>query len=177
MIYAFFLISIQILQCDQESLFYLERGFIVLPTYKNNTNRRITHCDMGYMEWAPGEERRLPLFVPYLELGLTLVSDKPYVKQMVHDWIVTLEKHDVPFELNLPYHESFELSIHCVSGNAAVFFGDSSSSVEIKEGESHFSNYSYARCGYLRFVSPGDAELHVKVEERNTRNSLDRGYA
>ena len=147
-----------------------------MPTYKNNTKRRITHCDMGYLEWAPGEVKRLPFFVPYVELGLLLVSNEPHVKKMVHDWIISLKKPDVPFELTLPYHESFELSIYCVSGNAAVFFGDSYTSIEIKEGESHFSNYSYARCGVLKFVSAADAELHVKVEERNTRNTLDRGY-
>ena len=47
-----------------------------MPTYRNDTERRITHQDKNRLAWQPGETRALHFFVPYKELGLTLV-DRP----------------------------------------------------------------------------------------------------
>jgi hypothetical protein len=146
-----------------------------MPTYRNNTKRRITHADMSYMEWQPGEEKRLPFFVPHEELGLTLVSDQPAVNSVARSWVVTLIPGE-PLKLKLEYLEAFELSVFSESGSAAMRIGDSGDEVIITAASSHFSSYSYARCPYLTFV-PGEdeARLIVKQEERNTRNTLRRG--
>ena len=48
-----------------------------MPTYQNDTDHRITHSDMGYMSWQPGEQKKLSFYVPHEELGLTLVSNEP----------------------------------------------------------------------------------------------------
>ena len=45
-----------------------------MPTYRNDTETRITFPDKHYISWQPGEARALPFFVPHEMLGLTLVS-------------------------------------------------------------------------------------------------------
>ena len=138
-----------------------------MPTYRNETGRRVTHCDMNYMEWRPGEEKSLPFFVPHEKLGLTVVSDEPLVEKHVHDWTAELTPND-PLTVKLPYHEAFELSIHAASGSADVYIGDSAEPVTVNEMESHFSSaaYTYAKCPRLRLVSEEGAEIRIKVEER-----------
>ena len=145
-----------------------------MPTYKNNTDKRITHHDMNYIEWQPGESKELSFFVPHELLGLSLVSHLPDVKKSVHDWSINLMSN-IPESLELPYHEAFELSLYCNSGNVNIFIGDNTTPIIIKTGESHFSNYTFARCPKLRFFAAQNAILHVKVEERNTKNTLNRG--
>jgi hypothetical protein len=148
-----------------------------MPTYRNDTDHRITHADMGYMAWQPGEEKRLPFFVPHEELELTLVSDDPPAAgetSVARDWFIELTPND-PITLKLGYFEAFELSIHTVEGAAIMRIGDSETDVYITSEESHWSSYSYARCPYLTFSSEEAALIRVKQEERNTRNTLRRG--
>jgi hypothetical protein len=148
-----------------------------LPTYRNDTDRRITHCDMGYMEWRPGEEKRLSFFVPHEKLGLTVASPDPPVNRetsVAADWTVSLDPGD-PARLDLPYFEAFELSVFSLGGTAYMTVGDGEVEVTVSEDESHFSSYSYARCPYLTFGCDAAATVRVKQEERNTRNTLRRG--
>jgi hypothetical protein len=148
-----------------------------MPTYRNDTDHRVTHADIGYMTWQPGDEKRLPFFVPHEDLGLTLVSDDPPVAKetsVAQDWTIELTPDD-PITLKLRYFEAFELSIFSIEGIAAMRIGDSETDVTISEDESHFSSYTYARCPYLTFISDGDALIRVKQEERNTKNTLRRG--
>ena len=145
-----------------------------MPTYRNDTDRRVTHCDMGYMEWAPGEERRLSFHVPWGKLGLTLVSNEPPADSSTKSWTVELTPGD-PAVLYLEYWESFELSVISESGNAFMRIGDGADGAAVTEDTSHFSPYSYARCPYLTFESEGNATLLVKQEERNTKNTRRRG--
>jgi len=141
-----------------------------MPTYRNDTDKRITHTDMNYMEWQPGEEKRLSFFVPYEKLGLTLVADEPLVDRSVHHWNISLSPND-PHTLDLPYYEAFELSLYCITGSVCVYFANSNKPVVIRAGESHFSsyNYSYAKCPFLRFTSDSGSVVNVKVEERNVK--------
>jgi hypothetical protein len=145
-----------------------------MPTYRNDTDKRITHADMNYMYWSPGEEKSLPFFVPHGKLGLTLTSDYPAADNLVFDWTVTLAPFE-PETLELPYFEAFELSIRTVAGSAEVRIGNSDTAIGVTSEEIHVSTYTYARCPRLRFVSKTDAMLHVKIEERNTKNTLRRG--
>lgn len=149
-----------------------------MPTYKNETARKITHPDMGYMEWKPGETKRLPFFVPHEELGLTMTDDAPKVNKetsIVGDWEIDIAAGGAEV-LKLPYIEAFELSVHSLDGAAVMQIGDSDEGdVLIGADESHWSSYSYARCPYLTFESVDGAIVRVKQEERNTRNTLRRG--
>lgn len=147
-----------------------------MPAYRNDTDRRITHRDMNYLDWMPGETRDLPFYVPHEELGLTKVSDLPAPRRPVYDWTVTLTPHD-PAVLDLPYFEVFELSVYVLTGSADVYVGDGDAPIGVSDTESHFGVYGYARCPRLKFVSAGDALLHVKQEERNVRHISGRGDA
>ena len=149
-----------------------------MPTYRNDTDHRITHCDMGYMTWLPGEETRLSFFVPHEKLGLTLASPDPPVNRetsVMSDCTVDLDPESEPLTLDLPYFEAFELSVHSLGGTAYMTVGDGETEVTVSEEESHFSSYSYARCPSLTFSCDAPATVRVKQEERNTRNSLRRG--
>ena len=145
-------------------------------TYRNDTDRRITHFDMGYMTWQPGEEKRLSFFVPHEKLGLTLAGDdgKPEDLSVAQDWIIELTPGE-PVTLALHYWEAFELSIHSLSGTAYMRIGNGEAEIAVSEEESHFSSYSYARCPWLTFGCEEAAKVRVKQEERNTRNTLRRG--
>jgi hypothetical protein len=129
---------------------------------------------MNYMTWQPGEEKRLPFYVPHEKLGLTVVSDAPAADRAVYDWTVTLTP-DEPLVLPLQYFEAFELSIYSRSGSAYVYIGDVNVPIRIRNHESHVSMYSYARCPNLKFISSDAVLLRVKQEERNTKNTLRRG--
>ena len=50
-----------------------------MPTYKNETNRRITFSDKNYLKWDPGDVKALEYFVPHEELGLSMIDERPYV--------------------------------------------------------------------------------------------------
>jgi hypothetical protein len=145
-------------------------------TYRNDTEKRITHHDMGYMTWQPGETKRLSFFVPHEKLGLTLVEDDGAEgdSSVAQDWLVELTPGE-PAVLKLRYWETFELSIHSLSGTAFMRIGNSELEVAVSEEESHWSSYSYARCPYLTFDCEEAAAVRVKQEERNTRNTIRRG--
>ncbi|GHS95832.1 hypothetical protein AGMMS50276_12910 [Synergistales bacterium] len=50
-----------------------------MPTYKNETDKRITFQDKPNLFWQPGEVNELEYFVPFRELGLTMTSAEPRV--------------------------------------------------------------------------------------------------
>ena len=138
-----------------------------MPTYKNDTARKITHPDMGYMEWKPGETKRLPFFVPHENLGLTLVDDEPLDTDSVYgDWTIALPSGGEA-AVSLKYMEAYELSVYATGGNDEP--------VAINEKEWHVSAYTYARCPSLRFTSTSGATVRIKQEEKNTKNALHRG--
>ena len=146
-----------------------------MPTYKNDTDCKITDADRNYMEWMPGQERKLNYHIPHEDLGLTKVADGADADTSVQqDWTVELTPGD-PFTLKLPYFEAFELSIYATKGIATARIGDGEKTFSIREGESHFSLYSWSRCPYIEFTGDSSATLRVKQEERNTKNTLRRG--
>jgi hypothetical protein len=128
---------------------------------------------MSYIAWQPGEEKGLGFFVPHGKLGLTLVSDDPKPDFAVFDWTAELDPLD-PLDIELPYFESFELSIYAAAGSAQVFIGSGAAFISIGAGESHVSTYTYARCPRLRLFSEESALIRVKLEEKNTKNMIRR---
>ena len=146
-----------------------------MPTYRNDTGRKITDGDRNYTEWLPGQQRTLNYHIPYKELGLTKVEgDETPDTSVFRDWHVELTAGE-PITLELPYMEAFELSIYAESGTAYARIGDGEATYFIGGDESHFSPYSYSRCPYIEFESEEGAVLRVKQEERNTKNTLRKG--
>lgn len=146
-----------------------------MPTYRNDTQKRITHQDANTLEWQPGEEKRLPFFVPWKDLGLTLVSAEPHVLKntSVRDYTEFELRPGAVFVYDIPYHEAFELSLSALSGAAAVTVGDGDVRTVIDTRHDHVSTYSWKLSAYLTFEALGDtaAQIIVKVEERTWKES------
>jgi len=150
-----------------------------MPTYRNDTDRKITDGDRSYMEWLPGQVRALDYHIPYERLGLTKISIAEPISSVpdtsvFRDWMIQLTPND-PITLDLPYFEAFELSIYAETGSALATIADGEEAFYILPDESHFSTYSYARCPSVTLISDKDAVIRVKQEERNTKNTLRRG--
>lgn len=94
-----------------------------MPTYRNDTDRRITFHESGIVTWYPGDIHELDYFVPYKWLGLTVISDEPkvlydglyrhgykYVEAFPNQMLEAgVPGEDYVFEL--PYAETLEISI------------------------------------------------------------------
>jgi hypothetical protein len=144
-----------------------------MPTYRNDTDKRITHYDRAYMEWQPGQTRRVPFFVPYKELGLTKVSDDPLAKTFVQQWTIEFQAQDAG-TFDIPYMERFELSIVGVSGTVRVYVANDDTGFTVDAGQNHVSTYDYTHCPYLRFVTESAAKILVKVEEKTWKDMQRR---
>ena len=138
-----------------------------MPTYRNDTDRRITHQDKNRLSWQPGEARSLPFFVPHEELGLTMVSPEP--------WVLRGRGRGVGYEelavkagerkvWKLPYCESVELSVFCPAGLLRMYLGDSEVPIAVDPQNNHVGRYPWDMIAYLTFEADEDAEVYVKAE-------------
>ena len=142
-----------------------------MPTYKNNTNRRITFQDKQRIHWQPGDVHSLHFFVPYKDLGLTLVDDKPYVLRNptrgfgYTEFIVPVGGQVV---YDIPYSETIELSVFAPKGLVLMYPGDCTEPFAVDEDVFHVSRYPWDMVAYLTFELDGDAEedrpVYVKCE-------------
>lgn len=157
-----------------------------MPTYKNETDRKITYPTMSYMSWSPGETKALRFHVPYERLGLTLISFEPLVSDnaavqldqfIVLDSVVAGETPN-SVTVEMPTMASFEVSIYCYQGAAKMYIGDATEKfVLLLEGDNHFSTYNYGSCPHIRFVADSEewkTQCRIKVEQRNMFNAVRR---
>ena len=150
-----------------------------MPTYQNDTQSRITHQDKLYMVWKPGEIKALPFFVPYEQLGLTLIDEQPYVRRdsSVYDYNEFEVQVGQKLVYNIPYHETFELSLAIISGEVEMYIGDGDVPTIIDELHDHVSTYAWDKTAYLTFVGTGTAtaQIKVKVEAKTWTDAKKRG--
>ena len=130
-----------------------------MPTYKNDTEQRITHTDKTYISWNPGEARSLPYFVPYEELGLTLESPEPYVRRdtslyLYRELVMAPGQVEV---VKLPYHREFELSITCPKGLVKMKIGDGEEEIILDGEHTHVSRYAWDMTAWLTFEVVSEA--------------------
>jgi len=162
-----------------------------MPTYKNNTKRRITHNDKGILEWFPGQERKLRYFVPHDLLGLTMISPEPYVlrenKELGYNEMYI--QPGTPVEdrtYQVPYWESVEVSVFalrtdggCVTNKdlLRMYVGDSAVPIVVDMNNHHFFRYAWDMCAYLIFESDISSVVTIKVEPFTARGTerRDRG--
>jgi hypothetical protein len=141
-----------------------------LPTYRNDTDSRITFPDKGYMHWEPGEEKALIFFVPHEELGLTLTSPEPYVLRGKSRGLGYNEMEiepGAPVERRtwkLPYCETVEVSVFAASGYVRMFVGDSDAPILVDEQNNHVARYSWDMSAYLTFEADAPASVYMKCE-------------
>lgn len=144
-----------------------------MPTYRNDTRKYITHQDMGYMRWRPGESKALMFHVPYEKLGLTLADENPKVPHTIYmDGTIFLDPGD-SFRLDMVYSPVFELSCYIIPPAAVddqsqiptgvtVEFGDSGDTGVITIVDSRFSKLTYSHVPYVTFMNPS-ATLQVMI--------------
>lgn len=142
-----------------------------MPTYKNETNGRITWSQKNYIYWMPGEERALPYWVPHEMLGLTLISDLPKATPEISAlgyWEVSLTSGE-EFKLDLPYYEEFELSISMRKGSCEFTIGDGEAIVVVDMDNNHLSKYAWDMTPFMNFVGTNSAESVVIIKQEVIR--------
>ena len=142
-----------------------------MPTYKNETKRRITWSQKNYIHWDPGAERELPYWVPHELLGLTLVSELPRATpeiSVLGHWEVSLTNGE-EFRLELPYYEEFELSISMRKGSCEFTIGDGEAIVVVDMENNHLSRYAWDMTPFMNFVGTDSAESVVIIKQEVIR--------
>ena len=138
-----------------------------MPTYQNNTEHRITFQDKNRLSWQPGEARSLPFFVPWRELGLTLLSPEPYVLRGrgrgvgYTEFLVNAGERAV---YEIPYSPTVELSVFSPAGLVEMYLGDSEVPIAVDPQNNHVSRYPWDMAAYLTFEAKEDAQVYIKVE-------------
>ncbi len=116
-----------------------------MPTYKNTTNRHISHIDKySGSKWvfAPGEEKVLDFYLDEpLEEGIVITSEAPYPNPITISQIVSGNTGDV-IEVALSeeasdYYGDYTLSIVARSGSFDLSFNgqDVTPKTKIESGE------------------------------------------
>ena len=138
-----------------------------MPTYRNDTETRITFPDKHYISWQPGEQKALPFFVPHEMLGLTLVSPEPHVLRdpaRGFGYTEFIVKAGAPTVYKLPYAETIELSVMAPKGLVRMYVGDRAEPIAVDPQNNHASRYPWDMSAYLTFETDKDTEVYVKVE-------------
>lgn len=156
-----------------------------MPTYTNETPNRITFPDKAYLFWEPGEAKRLPYFVPWQMLSLTLTSPEPHVnRQDGGYWEYRLKPGERQVIDLLPYLHTFQLSVFVPKGFLKMWVGDDPTPIIVDPQNNHLSKRAWDMTAYLTFeamaiedcsvedkdslgiagTSSGDAYLIVKME-------------
>lgn len=150
-----------------------------MPSYRNDTNAKITHQGKNNMEWQPGEEKSLVFFVPYKDLGLTLASPEPYVRKStgVYDYQEFEIAPNGMLVYEIPYHETFELSLSARVGSVSVRIGDGEAKTILDTLHDHVSTYAWDQTGWLTFegLNSEIAQIIVKVEAKTWRDAKKMG--
>lgn len=138
-----------------------------MPTYENQTPNRITFPGKNFLSWQPGESRALLFFVPHEDLGLTKVSDEPYVLKD-KPWGFGYNEIEVSAGstsvFGLPYSETVEISVWLLDGRVRMKVGDSDVPVVVDPNNNHASRYPWDMSAYLTFEADADATVYVKCE-------------
>lgn len=139
-----------------------------MPTYRNDTGRRITHKDKNYLCWMPGQVRACPFFVPHEDLGLTLIDEEPYVlrgntRGFGYDEFIVKPGERVVYRI--PYSETVEISVFSLHQMVRMYVGDCEIPIIVDPLNNHASRYPWDMCAYLTFEgAEKEAGVYVKVE-------------
>ena len=159
---------------------------IILPTFKNETSRYIDYeamikPDSGktqkiLIRFEPNEERELPFWIPYQQLGLTLISaDFPPIPNtiLVNGTFKFNEGTERKFMIE-PC-DIYTVNVIVQSGKVMMYTGNASIGVEITpdiEIPYHYKGlYDWEYVPYLRFVGVEDeTEVTIHAEVGRGKN-------
>ena len=142
-----------------------------MPTYRNDTKSKITFPDATYLEFYPGQSRSIRYHIPYRDLGLTLVSDQPYVSRgdtgngnrMAYFEFEILKGETR--RLDFPYCEGFHLSIEVTVGKIYVYYGDSDVGVMVDPYHYHVTPVPWSKVPWVIIKCTEGAKVTVKAED------------
>ena len=138
-----------------------------MPTYRNDTDKRITFPDKNYLEWKPGQARELEYFVPHEDLGLTMIDEKPYVlreKPRGFGYRTLVVEPGKKTVYKIPYSMTVEISVLSPEGEAVMTIGDSLIPILVGPKQYHVSRYPWDMAGCLTFEAEKKINVHIKVE-------------
>lgn len=132
-----------------------------MPTYRNDTSNRITFQDKNRLHWQPGEVHQLHFFIPYDDLGLTLIDEQPYVLRNPtrgFGYTEFLVNPGEPVVYKIPYSETIELSIFAPKGLVKVYPGDCLEPFAVDKDIFHVSRYPWDMISHLTLELDDEAE-------------------
>lgn len=153
-----------------------------MPTFKNETPRYIDHWAMlqtptgcperVLIRFAPGEERALAFWVPYVALGLTVVDpDYPVVPNTIlvsgtFDFAPGMERR-----FTIEPCDTYDANVIVQKGRVIVYPGSSTTGVEVNQNAEvpfHFKAvFDWEYAPYLRVVGlepETRATVHAEVD-------------
>ena len=142
-----------------------------MPTYRNDTKKKITFPDATYLEFYPGQTRVLRYHIPYVDLGLTLVSETPFVLRSdtgEGNRLAYFEESMASGDskrFDFPYCEGIQLSIEATSGKAYVYYGDSDQRVLIDSTHYQVTSVAWSKVPYVIVECIEAASITIKAED------------
>ena len=142
-----------------------------MPTYANNTRKKITFPNMCYLEFYPGEVKELRYHLPYEDLGLTLISEQPYVSKGptgMGNYMAYFEEEILAGEskkYKFPYCEAFHLSIEVTVGKIYVYYGDSDAAVLVDTTHYQVTPVAWQKVPWVIVECIEGAKLTIKAED------------
>jgi hypothetical protein len=147
-----------------------------MPTYQNNTDKRITFADKAYIFWQPGEIKALRYFVPHELLGLDQIDPEPFVVRNPsrgYDYNEMIIVPGAPVEdrlWKLPYSEAVEVSVYMLEGSCLMYVGDSEVPVRVDADNNHVAHYGWDMSSYITFESEEEVAVYMKCEPFSFKN-------
>lgn len=133
-----------------------------MPTYRNNTSAEIYWKGIS---WASGESRALDVFVPYVDLGLTITSNIPSVPSPIHlsrDIAISAGGTQA---VQIPHAGRFILSAVAVSGAAKMRVGAGTEDIVLDATTDYEGVLSWDRAAMVLISSVDGATVRIVAEE------------
>jgi hypothetical protein len=133
-----------------------------MPTYKNEKSYPIS---FGRHYWVPGEEKRVPFFIPAEEIGLTVVSGDPKPRsQVLYSGEVTVPPGET-VTLPVPYCRKLSLQAATEGDDVAeIHLGERSIRLDGKYGLD-LDSLDWGRLGEISLSSLAGATVNLLVME------------
>ena len=151
-----------------------------MPTFKNDTTRYIDYeafvqditgeAKKILIRFKPGEERPLPFWLPYQQLGLTLTSaDYPAVPSKILISGTFLFTTNSMRKFNIEPCVRYVVNIIVQKGKVKFYAGSSTVAQEVAEDANvpyrYRSVFGWENAPYIRLVcDEGEAEVSLSVE-------------
>lgn len=151
-----------------------------MPTYQNQTDRRITWGHKHYIEFDPGETKALRYFIPEDITGLTMIDVEPYVlrnRNIMLDYTEIMIEPSMTLAertVKIPWVETVLISVEVRSGEVKMYVGDSEIPIIVDRDNNHVSIYPWDISSYLVFEVEEATAVYMKFEPYTHRGTERR---